>query len=373
MLVGGPLARLQLVLANPRERLAEARVYLICDGSLADERIEAALRGGVDVVQIRLPDSRDDAAILAAALRLRPLCERHSVPLLLDDRPDLVIAAQADGVHLESAALDPITVREQLGPEALIGVSAGSPELVDATAGLPVDYISVGPVFSSTTKPGSPAIGHGLVTYASRTTLLPVFAVGGIEPHNAGSVAAAGGSRIAVAATIATSPDPERSAAVLKSEITAPADFIERYRARTEAQNAAARAKLTPLAPGERPSPLRVSVALATFAALLNLIAYVAGDTINGSRPNAGAIILFSAVMFVLAAGMWQLSGVAVLLFMAILAVIVVLFSLFLVEASNPLGIIVPLFFIVGGGLLFWKLVRVLGRIQAPPRPSRVS
>ena len=70
--------------------------------------------------------------------------------------------------------------------------------------------------------------------------------------------------------------------------------------------------------------------------------------------------------MGLLAAGMWRRSGAAVLLFMALLAVIVVLFSLFLIEASNALGVVVPLIFIGGGGYLFWKLVRVLGRIQAP-------
>lgn len=354
------------MIENPRDRLTDARLYLICAEQLDSERVEAALRGGVDLVQIRLDDADDDNAILETAARLRPVCERHNVPLLLDDRPDLVERAQADGVHLESERFDPQSARELIGPQRILGMSAGTPELIRGAAELPLDYISVGPVFDSATKPEASAVGHGIVTFASRNTTLPVFAVGGIEPHNAGSVAAAGGQRIAVAAAIATSADAARAAEVLRSEITAPVDFIERYRARTEAQNAAARAKLEPLAPGERPWPLQLSVGLATLAAIVNLISYAAGAKIDGSRPAIATIVIFSAVMLVLAGGMWRGVPQAVLAFMAVLGIVVVLFSLFLVEASNLLGVLVPLIFISGGGFLFWKLVRVLGRLQAP-------
>jgi len=179
-------------------------------------------------------------------------------------------------------------------------------------------------------------------------------------------VAAAGAQRIAVVRAITESDDPERAAAVLKAEITAPADFLERYRARTEAQNAAARAMLEPLEPGERPWPLRVAVAVAALAALANLIAYLGGAKLQGSKLQTSELIPFVVVMLILAAGMWRRSAAAVLLFMAFLVIIVLLFSLFLIEASNFLGVVVPLLFIGGGGYLFWKLVRVLGRIQAP-------
>jgi hypothetical protein len=205
------------------------------------------------------------------------------------------------------------------------------------------------------------------VTYASRKATLPFFAVGGVEPHNTGAIAAAGGSRIAVVRAITEASDPERSAIVLRSEITTPVDFLERYRARTEAENSAARAKLTPLAPGERPAPLLAGVAVASLAALVNLIAYLAGAKLHGSRLSSHELIPFIFVMAVLAGGMWRRSAATVLLFMALLAVVIVLFSLFLVEASNLLGVLVPIVFIGGGGYLFWKLVRVLGRIQAPP------
>lgn len=147
-----------------------------------------------------------------------------------------------------------------------------------------------------------------------------------------------------------------------------PDDFLDRYRARTEEQNAAARATLEPLAPGERPWPLRVAMVIAAIAGGANLILLAAGTKIGGQTQPAGPVLLFCAVMLACAVGMWRLWPQAVLAFMALLAIMVILFSLFLVEASNLLGLLVPPIFIIGGGYLFWKLVRVLGRMQAPPR-----
>jgi thiamine-phosphate pyrophosphorylase len=352
------------VIDNPRERLQDARLYLLCD-DISDARLESALQGGVDIVEL-MENGRTDEEILAIAERLRPSCERHGVPLMLNNRPDLVVIAGADGLHIDDRAVDVTEARATIGREKLLGASAHTPQEVDAAQRLPVDYISVGPVHATPTRPGTPAAGAGIITYASRNSRLPFFAVGGIEPHNTGAVAAAGAQRIAVVRAITEATDPERSAAVLRAEIVAPADFLERYRARTEAQNAAARARLEPLAPGERPWPLRLAAAVAALAALINLIAFAAGATINGDTISAGELIPFVLIMLGLAICIWLRSAAAVLLFMALLAVIVVMFSLFLIEASNALGVIVPLLFIGGGGLLFWKLVRVLGRIQAP-------
>ncbi len=356
--------RLGSVIENPRDRLEDARLYLLCD-EISDERLDAALTGGVDIVEL-MENGRSDAEILELAERLRPLCERHGVPLMLNNRPDLVVLAGADGLHIDDRAVDVTEARATIGPQKLLGASAHTPQEVDAAQHLPVDYISVGPVHATPTRPGTPAAGAGIVTYASRNSRLPFFAVGGIEPHNTGAVAAAGAQRIAVVRAITEASDPERSAAVLRAEILAPADFLERYRARTEAQNAAARARLDPLAPGERPWPLQLAAAVAALAALINLIAFVAGATINGDTISASEVIPFVLIMLGLAICIWLRSAAAVLLFMALLAVIIVMFSLFLIEASNALGVIVPLLFIGGGGFLFWKLVRVLGRIQAP-------
>ncbi len=138
-----------------------------------------------------------------------------------------------------------------------------------------------------------------------------------------------------------------------------------------EERNAAVRAALTPLAPGERPLAVTISAVLAAATGLGNLIAYVSGAKIGGKHPAPGGIILFSLLMLVCAAGMWQLRYWAVLGFMALLAIIVTLFALLLVEASNLLGFLIPPLVIAVCGFLFIKLVRVLSRIQMPKYPGR--
>jgi hypothetical protein len=140
---------------------------------------------------------------------------------------------------------------------------------------------------------------------------------------------------------------------------------------RSEERNAAVRAALVPLAPGERPWPVIVSAGIATLAAASNLIAYAAGVKIAGKHPAAGGIVLFSLLMLVCAVGMWRLRYWAVLGFMGLLAIIVALFALLMIKASNLLGYLVPPVFIVAGGFLFMKLVRVLSRIQMPKYPGR--
>jgi hypothetical protein len=138
-----------------------------------------------------------------------------------------------------------------------------------------------------------------------------------------------------------------------------------------EERNAAVRATLEPLAPGERPTAVVVSVVLAALLGAGNLIAYAAGAKIGGKRPAPEGILAFSALMFAWAYGMWRLWYPAVLLFMILLAVVATFFTLFFVEASNLLGFLVPPVIIGGVGVLFYKLVRALSRIQMPkPPPS---
>jgi hypothetical protein len=140
---------------------------------------------------------------------------------------------------------------------------------------------------------------------------------------------------------------------------------------RSEARNAEVRATLTPIASGERPRVIVAARARAATLALANLIAWVAGDKIGGKHPAAGGIIVFSAVMGAAAIGMWRLWYGAVLGFMALLAIIAVIFTLLLIEASNVLGLLVALAIIGTSGYLFFKLVRVLSRIQMPRSPGQ--
>jgi hypothetical protein len=139
---------------------------------------------------------------------------------------------------------------------------------------------------------------------------------------------------------------------------------------RSEERNAAVRATLTPLAPGERPIAITVSAAITALLGAGNLIAFLAGAEIGGKHPAAAGIIVFSVLMFVCSVGLWKMWYGAVLGFMVLLAIVICLFALLLVEASNLLGFLVPPVIIGGAGFLFMKLVRTLSRIQMPKAPS---
>ncbi len=136
---------------------------------------------------------------------------------------------------------------------------------------------------------------------------------------------------------------------------------------RSELRSATRRAELVPLAPGERPVALVICAGLGAVLGLANLVLYLAGTKIAGKHPGPG-ILSFSVVMLAAAWGMWGRRYWAVLAFQAILALAVLTFSLFLVEASNVEALVLCLVVVVGGGWLFWKLVGVMARIQTPRR-----
>jgi thiamine-phosphate pyrophosphorylase len=200
-----------------RQRLQSAHLYLVCDDR-PDDFLAAALRGGVDLVQLRMKDSDDDA-ILAAARRFRAACDAHDALFILNDRPDLAHASQADGVHVGQDDTTVAQAREQIGPDRLVGLSTHSPAQIDAAAGTDADYIGVGPVHATPTKPGRPAVGLELVRYAASNAATPFFAIGGISTANVRDVAAAGAERIAVVRALTDADDPERTAAELRSAI----------------------------------------------------------------------------------------------------------------------------------------------------------
>ena len=135
---------------------------------------------------------------------------------------------------------------------------------------------------------------------------------------------------------------------------------------RSEARNAEIRATLAPYADGERPPVVRASAAIAAALALANLVCWLAGVKIEGRNPAATGIIVFTVVLLACAAGLWQMRAGAVLGFMCLMAILAILFTLFLIEASNVLGVVVALAIVVVSGYLFFKLVRVLSRLQMP-------
>ncbi|HEX3975124.1 MAG TPA: thiamine phosphate synthase [Solirubrobacteraceae bacterium] len=200
---------------NVRDALRAARLYLVC-GEQTDAFLERALRGGVDIVQLRLKDAGDET-IVATARRYGAVCHAHDVPLILNDRPDLVTAAGADGVHVGQDDTAVAQARALIGPDRILGLSTHSPAQVDGAAAEPeLDYIGVGPVHATPTKPGRPAVGLDLVRYAAAHAATPFFAIGGIDADNVAAVRAAGATRIAVVRAITDARDPEPAARALR-------------------------------------------------------------------------------------------------------------------------------------------------------------
>jgi thiamine-phosphate pyrophosphorylase len=205
-------------LADRRERLRRARLYLVVEAA-AEHVVPAALRGGVDMVQLR--DKRpDDEAILRSAARFRSLCDEHAALFWLNDRPDLALAAGADGVHLGQEDLPVAEARDQVGDALLIGLSTHSPAQFDAALDSGADELSVGPVWETPTKEGRPAAGLSYVRYAAEHGgERPWFAIGGITQDNVAEVVTAGARRIVIVRAIRDAADPEAAAAALRAAL----------------------------------------------------------------------------------------------------------------------------------------------------------
>ena len=198
-----------------RERLRSARLYLVCDEQ-SDDFLEAVLGAGVDMVQLRMKDA-PDARIVAVGQRFARAASAHGALFILNDRPDLVEVVGADGAHVGQDDVTVAAARATVGSDRLVGLSTHSPEQVDGAAGVPVDYIGVGPVHATPTKPGRPAVGLALVRYAAAHATVPFVAIGGITPANAGAVREAGAERIAVVRALTDSADPAQAARSLRS------------------------------------------------------------------------------------------------------------------------------------------------------------
>jgi hypothetical protein len=143
--------------------------------------------------------------------------------------------------------------------------------------------------------------------------------------------------------------------------------------ARSAARNEAARAALTPYAEGERPWPIIVSAVVATVFGAYNLISFLLGDKLRvaGQRPGTAGVLLFALVMFVCAGGMWRMRYWAVLGFQALLVLVLLTLALLLVKVSNFAGLAVCVVGLTVGGVLFFKLVKAMGRMQVPVRERR--
>jgi thiamine-phosphate pyrophosphorylase len=203
---------------DARARLHDAHLYLVCDVR-DDTFLDAALRGGVDIVQLRAKDAPDEV-ILATGRRFAARCAAHGALFILNDRPDLVAAVGADGVHVGQDDASVLGARELVGPQAIVGLSTHTPEQIAAAAAADVDYIGVGPVHRTPTKPGRAAVGLELVADAAASAVVPFFAIGGIDAGNVDAVRDAGATRIAVVRALTEAGDPESAARALRERIT---------------------------------------------------------------------------------------------------------------------------------------------------------
>lgn len=190
------------LVATPRSGMAEGEFL---------ERVHAALEGGVDVLQLRCKEW-DALPYLRLAERVARLARDAGVPFLVNDRPDVALAAGADGVHLGQQDL-PVAWARQIAPSLMIGRSSHEPSHAEQAIVEEASYFAVGPVWNTPTKPGRSAAGLSYVQdVAARGVTVPWFAIGGINLDNVHEVLEAGATRIAVVRAILDARDPAEAA-----------------------------------------------------------------------------------------------------------------------------------------------------------------
>ena len=203
-------------------------LYLVTDSALAMGRalpdfVRAAVDGGVTCVQVREKDV-PSRAYIERLLLVRPLLRECSIPLFVNDRVDVALAVEADGVHLGQTDMPLVMARSIAADRLIVGVSCETvQDAIDAERG-GADYVSVSPVFNTPTKTDTaPALGLEGVRAIRSAVRLPVVAIGGINGTNAADIIRAGADGICVVSAIVSAPDPRAAAARLR-------EIVERAR-----------------------------------------------------------------------------------------------------------------------------------------------
>lgn len=201
-----------------RARWRRVRLYVLITEALCRrdwfETAAAAIRGGAGCLQLR-EKHLTDRELLRRARRLRELTARHDVLLAVNDRPDLARLARADAVHVGQDDVSVADARRIAGTGLLVGKSTHTLSQFEAAVREEPDYIAVGPMFPSGTKPQGHVAGPQTLAEAARRTSLPLVAIGGITPENARAIIQAGGRCLCVCAAVVGSPDPEEAARAL--------------------------------------------------------------------------------------------------------------------------------------------------------------
>lgn len=205
-------------------KLHNQRLYLCApDREDLAQLIEACVAGGVDVVQLREP-RLGRAELLSRALLARQVCEDLGVAFVINDDPELAVECGADGVHVGQDDAPATEARRTVGPEAIVGLSTHAPAELEKALDEPVDYVSVGPVVATPTKPGRPGTGLGYVSEAARLCAarspeMPFFVTGNARPETVGEIVRAGGRRIVAVRWLTEAVDPKAAARELRDAL----------------------------------------------------------------------------------------------------------------------------------------------------------
>ncbi len=200
--------------------LLDGRRFYLCTPDRPDLAtfVDACIRGGVDIVQLR--DKEADArTVLQRAVVVRDVCRDHGVPFILNDRPDLALECDADGVHVGQDDAPRALARRLLGPDKIVGLSTHSVDDLIGAEREPIDYISVGPINPTPTKPGRPGVGLGYLRYAVDNSPVPFFVTGGVNPRSIGDLLDSGATRFVAVRWLTEAADAYEAAKALRRAI----------------------------------------------------------------------------------------------------------------------------------------------------------
>lgn len=197
--------------------LEDKKLYLVTNSDKFEsedlflDAVASALKGGVDILQLReknMPANK----IIELGKKVKLLCAEYGATFIVNDRVDIAYVLDADGVHLGQDDMDIESARKILGSNAIIGISTHAPAQAQKAAADGADYIGMGPVFTTPTKPGRQSVGLEYVKWVSENIKIPAFAIGGIDLDNVLDVVNAGAKKIAVVRAIINSDNPEKAA-----------------------------------------------------------------------------------------------------------------------------------------------------------------
>ena len=198
----------ELMGSHRHQKLLQAQLYLVTsphDNLLSV--VDAALQGGLRLVQYRAKEE-DDIIRYTLADKLKHLCHQYDALFLVNDRVDLALAVEADGVHLGQQDMPIAVARKLLGPNRIIGRSTTNPDEMARALAEGADYIGVGPVYETPTKPGKAAAGLDYIQYAAANSTIPWFAIGSVNSDNLNDVINAGADRVAMVRAIMQAENP---------------------------------------------------------------------------------------------------------------------------------------------------------------------